>query len=497
MRVAVVTSEVVPFSKTGGLADVSRALPRELAQTGHRVTVFTPYYKSCQDWFNQHGPESEYRELPYGVWIGSDELPLRYISMEAAGVEYVFVISPELFLRDHLYLEHGKHDYPDNVSRFSFFSRAVLEYALSRGIEYDVFHANDWQSALVPVYLKTLYDRPQLQTARSLLTIHNLGYQGLFPKEQIFATGLGWEHFNAEELEFYDNLNLLKGGIVFADAVNTVSPHYASEIQTPEYGAGLDGVLRAHRSKLSGILNGIDNSLWDPQSDQHTPDKFSAESLAGKRNCKKLLQREFGLPLRTSSLLLGVISRLDVQKGIDLIIDAFKRVAELDIQLVLLGSGSPLLEEQLMELARSYTGQIGLQLGFNEPLAHRIIAGADAFLMPSRYEPCGLTQMYAHRYGTVPIVHETGGLKDTVTNYTPKRLKKHTASGFTFRVTEGRKLADAIRRAAKLYFTERRKWNKLQRSIMALDHSWQASAAQYTALYEALSGARAPQGEEK
>jgi starch synthase len=384
-------------------------------------------------------------------------------------------------------LDADGQDYADNVARYAFLCRSVLEYYLQHERAPDLFHLHDWQTALLAVYLRTTYSLPQFAETRSLLTIHNVGYPGIFPAEQIYATGLNWDVFTPEILEYYGKLNLLKGGIVLADAINTVSPTYAEEIQTHAYGRGLDGVLRAQAHKLEGILNGIDTVQWNPATDPHLPERYSISRLSGKKICKRQLQRELGLPLRANALLMGTISRLDHQKGLPLLIKAFPRIADLDVQLVSLGSGDSALAEELRQLSVQYPKQVAVKLGHDESLAHRIVAGCDVFLMPSRYEPCGLTQMYSQRYGTVPVVRNTGGLRDTVTNYTAARLAAGKASGITFGAYDAKSLVDGIRRASRLYFDERGSWNALVKHIMGIDHSWQRSAGSYLLLYRKLT----------
>ena len=495
MNVAFVTPEVFPFSKTGGLADVSQALPAALAELHVKPRVFTPLHRSAQEWLAKHTVQTEFLHLPQRLWIGDEQREVAYRTLDFQGVTHVFIEQPWYFNRPHPYLDSTGNDYPDNVARFAFFCRAVLEYCLWQVYTPDVFHINDWQTGMLPIYLETLYNREHLAGVKCLLTLHNIGYQGVFPKEQIYATGLGWDVFTLDLLEYYDQLNLLKGGIASAHAINAVSPTYAKEIQTPEQGRGLDGVFTATASKLTGILNGIDIGAWNPTSDPHIPAHYSADDLRGKGVCKKQLQRSFQLPLRSNALLLGIISRLDTQKGIDLVCDAIPQIANLDMQLVVLGSGAKDLEARLSQLAQAYPEQVSVQLKYDEPLAHLIEAGSDGFLMPSIYEPCGLNQLYSQRYGTVPIVRETGGLKDTVFNYTQRRHAASRASGFSFRTPDSKALAESIRRAAKLFFTNRRTWNQLVRNIMRIDNSWASRAVSYKLLYERLLQAAPSRGE--
>lgn len=487
MKVAFITPEALPWSKTGGLADVSHALPAALAQCGVNCTVFTPLHRQATAWLAEHPTATETAELPDGLTTGNEHRPLRYRVLSEVNPPVVLVDCPHYFDRDHPYLGTDGKDQPDNVERFAWFCRSVLAYCRHFGPPPDIMHANDWQTALIPVYLHTLAPADPLARTRTLLTIHNLGYQGTFPSSQLPLTGLDWDLYTPECLEFYGRLNLLKGGIACCDAVNTVSPSYAGEIQTPQYGKGLEGVLAWHSGKLSGILNGIDTGTWNPAADPHLPAGFTAATPGGKKVCRRMLQREMGLAPRPDCLLLGAISRLDRQKGIELLIDAFPAIARLDIQLMVLGSGDAALEEKLAALATRYPAQLALRLGYDEPLAHRIIAGVDAFIMPSRYEPCGLTQMYSQRYGTVPIVRATGGLRDTVVDYTPRRLSTGSASGFTFSSDQPEGLLKALQAAARLYFTDRKAWQQLMRLIMSIDHSWSTSAAAYCALYRKLT----------
>lgn len=491
LRVAFVSSEVHPYSKTGGLADVSAALPAALADAGTDVTVLTPGYRSALQWFAERNLTGEELELPGDLWIGDVRHPVRYRRFVCDGRSVVLVVNDELYDRPSLYVDVNGEEYADNAARFAFFCRAVLEYFCLTGEPPAVFHAHDWQAALVPVYLRTLYAYSQVASARSLLTVHNLGYQGLFPATELYATGLGWDVFHMEGLEFYGRLNLLKGGIVYADAVTTVSPTYAKEIQTESFGMGLDGLLRAHRRKLRGILNGIDTDRWNPATDRHLPACYSHSDPAGKATCKRVLQERLGLPVRPEAFLLGVISRLDRQKGLALLLDAWPMLQTLDLQLVVLGSGDPVLETAFTDLASRMPSRVAVRLGFDEPLAHLIEAGSDAFVMPSLYEPCGLNQLYSQRYGTIPIVRRTGGLADTVVDATPERMTAGDASGFSFRPMKAEALADAICRAGRMYFEQPEEWGRLARGVMQLEHGWPESARKYHSLYRRLvRGAR-------
>jgi starch synthase len=485
MRIAFVTSEVAPFSKTGGLADVSAALPAALAGRGVEVTVFSPLYRSAAaELARLDAPVDDLAGRT--LWIGDEQHAARYRRISASGCRFVFVADAPYYDRAGLYVGPDGGEYADNVARFAFLCRATLEYCVDQGAVPDAFHLNDWQTALIPVYLHTIYQRPELLRARTLFTLHNLAYQGRAAPAQLYATGLDWSVFHPGALEFYGMLNLLKGGLVFADALTTVSPTYAEEIQLPAFGYGLDGVLRATRTKLSGLLNGIDARRWDPSADSVLPARFHADDVRGKAACKRALQERMHLPVRTDVMLLSAISRFDVQKGIPLIADAWRIVAPLPLQLVVLGSGDGWLEQRMRDLAAQYPQQVAVSIGFDEHLAHLIEAGADAFLMPSAFEPCGLSQMYSQRYGTAPIVHATGGLKDTVLDATPARLADGSASGFSFDHYDAAHLAEAILRAQQLYAGAPDAWRRLQRLCMALDHSWEHRAGAYVDLYTRL-----------
>jgi starch synthase len=486
MRVVFVTPEISPFSKTGGLADVSDALPLALAELGLEVTVVSPLYRSAAAALARLELRGKETTGPT-LWVGDERHTVRYRSVTRGGCRLVFVANDAFYDRPNLYVDARGADYSDNVARFAFLCRAALEHESARGQAPAIFHLNDWQTALVPVYLQTTYRRTELAASRSVFTLHNLGYQGNAAAPQLYATGLDWSVFHPGALEFYGGLNLLKGGLVFADAVTTVSPSYAQEIQLPAYGHGLDGVLRDARGKLAGILNGIDTRRWDPATDPLLPAHYDADDLAGKARCKAALQERMRLPARAEAFVVGTVSRFDVQKGIPLLADALRIVLPLPVQFVALGSGDPGLEQRLRALAAAYPQQVAVTIGFDEGLAHLIEAGADAFVMPSAYEPCGLNQMYSQRYGSVPIVHATGGLKDTVVDYSPARLAAGAASGFSFSTFDAAHLAETMLRAWRLYASDRRSWRALQRLCMRLDHSWTTSAQAYRDLYRRIA----------
>jgi len=404
-----------------------------------------------------------------------------------SGIPLWLVEQPRFFDREGLYGEAGR-DYPDNLARFTFFCRAVAAWLGRAAWAPDVIHCNDWQTALLPVLLRV----EGASRAATVLTIHNLAYQGRFPAEQFPLTGLPPSVFTVRGLEFWGEVNLLKGGLYFADVLNTVSETYAREIQTPEFGAGLDGVLRDRREDLYGILNGVDYRAWDPAVDPLLPARYSAEDLAGKGVCKQALQRELGLREAPEVPLIGMVTRLADQKGLDLVAAVLDDLLARGVQFVLLGTGEPRYHALFAGLAARHPSQVGVRLGFDDPLAHRIEAGADIFLMPSRYEPSGLNQLYSLRYGTVPVVRRTGGLADSIVDATPEALARGTANGFVFEAYAPAALIAALSRALHA-FRDPATWSALQRRGMREDFSWARSAGRYVELY-ARAAARATPG---
>lgn len=497
LRVLLTASEVVGFAKTGGLADVAGSLPRALARRGHEVAVIMPYYRSVR--LGKHPPV---RDAVIPVPVGTRTLACRLYrsTLPGSDVPIYFVDQPEYFDRDDPPAGKGlyqqvmpggyKSDYPDNAARFIFFDRACLEAIPALGFVPDVVHANDWQTGLVPVYLEEVFrDRPEYARVRSVFTIHNIAYQGMFNRDVMRLTGLpGWL-FNHKQLEFHGYFNFLKAGIVFADAVNTVSPTYAREIQTPEYGCGLEGLLAEHAGKLSGIVNGVDYDVWNPATDPHLPARYDAETVFdGKPVNKAALQRRFRLPEAADKPVLGVVARLVNQKGVDLILSAAPGFLDLGCQMVILGEGDPEYHHQLTGFRDKHPHQVGLYLGFDEGLAHLIEAGADLFLMPSRYEPSGLNQLYSLKYGTPPVVRATGGLADTIVNATEENIAAGTATGFSFVAYSAHALYETVRWALKLYRDRPADFRRVVRTAMAQDWSWDRSAAAYEALYRRVLG---------
>lgn len=474
----VCTPEAVPFAKTGGLADVAAALPRALADAGCDVRVALPAYRTVD--LDRFG----FRPLGRAsVPLGPTGAEVGFLEGRLPGTAVpVYLVShPPSFDRPGLYGEDGA-DYEDNLERFTVFGRGVL--ALVHHVRWspDVIHCQDWQTALLPVWLRVNPAPPVLADAATVLTVHNLAYQGLFPADRWEVTGLPRDLFTPRALEFYGRINLLKGGLVFADLVTTVSEQYAREIQTPEFGCGLDGVLRDRAQDLVGILNGVDYTVWDPSVDAYIPARYSAEDLSGKATCKAALQRRFGLEPDPEIPLLGMVSRLVDQKGLDLVAATADTIVGLDTEFVLLGTGEPRYHELFREVQACYPSRVSVTIGFDEPLAHQIEAGADIFLMPSRFEPSGLNQLYSMRYGTVPVVRRTGGLADSVVDATPEAVARGTATGFVFDAYEPDAFLDAVKRALWAY-RDRTLWRQLQVTGMGQDFSWGRSARRYVEVY--------------
>ena len=481
MNILLATSEAVPFAKTGGLADVCGALPVDLARLGHQVAVILPAYRQT----HYCGQPIERMGIDFIVPIGSKTVVghLLRSTMPGGNVPVYLVEQDQYFDRDELYSVDGK-DYIDNCERFVFFSRAVLEAIRLLDLPVDVLHANDWQTGLTPAYLKIEYRNvPRYQRIASLLTVHNLSYQGQFWHWDMLLTGLDWKYFNWRQMEFHGNLNLLKTGMVFADSISTVSPRYAMEIQSSPLGCGLEGVLQYRRNVLSGILNGIDPQEWNPASDPHLAANYDAETVNQvKPLCKAALQKELGLPQERTAPLAGFVGRLIEQKGIDLVVEVMQRwVQTSDVQWAILGTGQPKYHKLLGTLAERFPKKVALRLEFSNPLAHRIEAGSDLFLMPSRFEPCGLNQLYSLRYGAVPLVRATGGLADTIIGY-DALSPSAAANGFAFQEYSSLALGECLRQACDA-FRRPDVWRKLVAAGMGQDWSWTRSAKQYVELY--------------
>lgn len=473
-----VASEVTPYSKTGGLADVTGALPRALVRLGHDVDVVVPFYRGTSVGAPPGGP--------LRVPVGSDVYDAMVSEVVTSGVRVVLLRNDALFDRPSLYGEAGE-DYPDNAMRFAFLARGALEWASTQRERYDVVHSHDWQTGLVPLLLRhTFAADTGLGRATTVHTIHNLAYQGTFDASWLPRVGLGWGMFRPDGLEFWGRISYLKAGVMFSRKITTVSRRYAEEIQTAEFGCGFEGILKSRAADLVGILNGIDYDDWDPRRDPHLARPFDASTLDQKLATKRVVLEEFGL-MSDQALerpLVGLVSRLVDQKGFDLIASLADEFPRLPATFVVLGTGEPRYQELWSSLAAHHPGQIGARIGFDEGLAHRIEGGADLFLMPSRFEPCGLNQMYSSRYGTLPLVRRVGGLADTVENLDSRTGE---GTGFTFDEYSPEALLGTLEWALETY-KDRAQWRRMQVAGMQRDFSWDASAREYVKVYEGARG---------
>jgi starch synthase len=479
LHVAFVSAELAPYVKTGGLADVSAALPKALARAGHKVTVFLPRYGAIP--------------FPPGDFAGSVHVPVDAIPRSAGfyrkplgrGLSVVFVEHPPFFDRPGGLYGTAEGEYRDSPLRFAFFSRAAIEYFRARGERPDVFHANDWHTGLLPVYLKSFYwSDPTLHRVPTVFTIHNIAYQGNFAPETADVLGLPW-HLGRDALKYDGGISYMKGGILFSEALTAVSPQYAREIQAPETGYGFDPIVRSRAADLVGILNGVDYEEWDPRVDPHIVKNYSAQDLAGKAECKADLLRTFGLPGEPDLPVVGITSRLVHQKGFDIVVRAWHDLLQRRLRMVVLGTGEPEVQDGFRALAARAPDRVAVRLAYDETLAHKIQAGADLFLMPSRFEPCGLTQMYSLRYGTVPVVRATGGLVDTVEPWDAATGK---GTGFRFDHADGTGMMWALDQALAAH-EDREAWARLMKNGMARDFSWTRSARGYVDLYRRAMGA--------
>ncbi len=480
LNIVFIASEAAPLAKTGGLADVVGALPQALRQLGVNVHVILPYYRRQ---IERAGFAPKFTGMSIDMWADGVQRCFPIHEVHHQGLRYLLVEQDDLYDREGLYGPPGGA-YEDNLLRFIAFDRVALEVAARLCDRIDIIHCHDWQTGMVPTLLRTQYlHLRSIAAASTVFTIHNLAYQGIFAAEWLHRLGLPTHHFHPEGFEFHGQINCMKAGIMEADAITTVSPSYASEIMTPEYGCQLEGFIANHADRLTGIVNGIDVESWNPATDACIEERFNADRPRGKRACKQALQRECGLDIDPDRPLLTLISRLAEQKGIDLLLANARRWIERGYQLVVLGSGDPHIEHALSALAHAHRSDMHFWRGFNEPLARKIYAGGDIFLMPSRFEPCGLGQLMAMRYGTVPVVRATGGLKDTVIDYGHDR--RH-ATGIHFREPEAEAFDDAVEQAVSLY-RKPRIWARLRNNALRRDSSWRASAEAYLAVYKRLT----------
>ncbi len=457
MKIAFCASEMVPFAKTGGLADVVGALPQALEELKHEVIVILPRYKSIQE------PKFKLQRVKEGI---SSTVIGKHIKV-------YFIEHPEYFERDNLYGDKAG-DYKDNLDRFSYYCKRSLELLKEIDFKAQIIHCHDWQSGLVPIYLKNVFVKDSFYKGmKTLFTIHNIGYQGLFPKDEFSKLGLSQDLFTMEYLEFYDKINILKGGIIFCDLINTVSNTYSKEIQTKEFGFGLEGILSRRKDSLFGIINGLDYSIWNPESDLYIAKNYSVKNLNEKIRDKADLQKICKLPVKKEVPLFGIVSRLAEQKGFDILAGAIQDICKLKLQLVILGTGDQKYHLLLDDITKQYPEVVSLNLKFDDSLAHKIYAGSDIFLMPSKYEPCGLGQLISLSYGTIPLVFKTGGLADTVTK----------ANGFVFDKYSAEELLKTIKSSIKEFSAEK-KWLQLMQKAMQYNFSWEESAKKYVQLYE-------------
>lgn len=468
MNILFVSSEVFPFAKTGGLADVLGALPSALAKRGHNCSVILPFYKCVKA--NNFSPMFFRKEKDFDLYF-----------LKHDNVNVYFIEKEEYYGREYLY-GTPQGDYPDNALRFGFFAKAVVASMPHIG-KIDILHCNDWQSALIPLYIRLFHvDNPDFNRMKTLFTIHNMAYQGLFGRETMDALGIPHDLFIPDRLEFYGRMNFMKAGIIYSDAVTTVSEGYSREILTHEFGCGLDGLLRTRKKDIYGIVNGVDYSIWNPASDEFIKEKYDERDLSGKSECKKDLLREFGIEFNPARPLVGMITRLAEQKGVDVVADSMQEILDLRVDFVLLGFGDKKYNNIFEDLAIKHKDRVGARIDFDNALAHRIEAGSDIFLIPSRYEPCGLNQLYSLKYATVPVVSAVGGLDDTIKNF---NIHTKKGNGFKFKHASSAALLSALKKATSI-FKNKRLWNALLANCLSCDYSWDSSAEKYERLYKKL-----------
>jgi starch synthase len=473
-KVLIAASEVAPFAKTGGLADTIASMPKALEKVGAEVSVVMPKYSTVDEKKYKLKKVGETFSVPMSGQMV--EVSVKTAKMPGTKTTMYFIECEKYFERDEIYGNYG-----DNDERFALFSRAVVEMLKTVNYKPDVIQCNDWQTALIPAYLKVLHGNDEFYTGVStVMTVHNIAYQGNFPAETMEKVGLPWNIFTPSGVEYWGQLSYLKAGLVYADLINTVSETYAREIQTShEYGQGMEGVLAARSNDVYGILNGIDYDVWNPAKDEMIKSTYDDSDLRGKSRCKKTLQKDLDLGSENVPLI-GMVTRLEDQKGFDLVAAALDHMMSMDVQVVVIGTGQPHYEEMLRHAAERYHGKLAVNLTHDEEMAHQIYAGSDMLLMPSRFEPCGLGQMVAFKYGTLPVAHNTGGLADTIVDYT---RDPDQGSGFLFDEYNVGSMVDALNRAIELY-ENKRKWNSIVKRIMSLDYSWKQSASKYLELYE-------------
>lgn len=477
LKILFVSSEVAPLSKTGGLADVSGSLPKAIKSLGHDIRVVTPFYKMVKKSVKSTKKIVNRLSVPVSEHVVKASVEMTQLD---GGVPVYLIKKDAYFNRDDLYTTR-QGDYKDNAERFVFFSRAVLEMLKHIDFKPDIIHCNDWQAGLVPVYLKTLYrDKDVFKDIHSVFTIHNLGYQGIFWSLDMHLTNLPWDIFSMDGIEYYGNISFLKAGLVYSDALSTVSKGYSKEIQTPEYGLGMDGILRKRQKALYGITNGADYDHWSPENDPYIVASYDKTNLENKTKCKLDLLQEFGLKCKATTPIIGMISRLADQKGFDILANSMADLMKMDLIFILLGTGDAKYQEMFTHFGDKYPKKTAIRIAFDNALAHKIEAGSDMYLMPSKYEPCGLNQIYSLRYGTIPIVRATGGLDDTITDIHADPRK---GNGFKFSEYSSKAFLSTVKRAVD-YYSHKEAWAQLAWKAMSLEFSWEKSAREYIKLYQ-------------
>ena len=478
LKVLIATPEAIPFAKTGGLADVAGALPKALNKLDCDARIIMPLYRHVQE----GGFELKPTGFGVNVRLGFRDIWASIFKGSVNGITAYFIKRDEYYDRKYLYTTPDG-DYFDNAERFILFSRAVVEAIKKLDFKPDIIHCHDWQTGLIPTYLKTVYKNDSFfASTKTVFTIHNIAYQGQFPHSHFHLAGLLQDIFHPEGIEFWGNINLLKAGIVFSDIVTTVSEKYSKEIRTAEFGYGLEGVLDSRKEKLFGVLNGVDYDDWSPEKDKFIIAKYDYKDLNGKAECRKDLLKEYNLNLSDDAPVIGIISRLADQKGFDILSQAMEELMSMNIGIVVLGTGEKKYHDLFAELAKKYPKKLGVKITFDNKIAHKIEAGSDMFLMPSKYEPCGLNQIYSLKYGTIPIVRATGGLDDTIQDYDPKT---GDGNGFKFKEYSSQVLLAKMKESAKI-FSNKKEWKKLVQKAMQQDFSWERSAKRYVELYERL-----------
>jgi starch synthase len=476
LRVTYISAEIYPFAKSGESADVASSLPKYLANLGLEVSIFMPRYRRPE--IESFPMERVMRGLQ--VPVGGETVKANVFRSELGKCSIYFIDSPKYFWREDVY-GTGSEEYLDNDERFIFFNRAVLEFLLKTKTPVDIIHCNSWPTALIPVFLKTNYSHKGLfKNTATVFTLHNIAYQGSFPPETLTLTGLNWNYFNPKQLAFNGKFNFLKAGVMFSDVLNTVSSAYKREVQSEKYGQGLEEMLRNRKDVFFSIRNGVDYDIWNPEIDPYIAAKYSASNLKGKTKCKRDLIKEFGLSLSSKTPLIGLVSYLSMQKGLDLLIEAMDELMEMKVGLAILGKGDEKYEKQLLAIQKKYPKKMAVKFDLSSALAHKMAAGTDISLIPSLYEPCGLNQLYSFKYGTVPVVRATGGLRETVKPFSRKTLK---GNGFVFREYSTRALLKALKRALSLY-GEPELWQKIMQAGFRKNYSWESAAKKYAKLYQ-------------